>query len=80
MLVLEDSPAGVASARASGAFVVGIPHDQSPAAGLSAANRLAVRLDDPGLLALLGGEGVSFVGGISSVWGTRRRPTADLRS
>lgn len=54
LLVLEDSPAGVASARASGAFVVGIPHDHSPAVGLSAAHRLATRLDDPWLLGLFG--------------------------
>ncbi|RUL87601.1 HAD family hydrolase [Tautonia sociabilis] len=55
MLVLEDSPAGVSAARAAGAFVVAIPHDHSPAGGLREAHRLADRLDDPGLLALLGG-------------------------
>jgi beta-phosphoglucomutase-like phosphatase (HAD superfamily) len=57
MLVLEDSPAGVAAARAAGAFVVGIPHDQSPADGLSAAHGLASRLDDPWLLDLFGSSG-----------------------
>jgi beta-phosphoglucomutase-like phosphatase (HAD superfamily) len=54
MLVLEDSPAGVAAARAAGAFVVGVPHDHSPADGLAAAHRLASRLDDPWLLDLFG--------------------------
>jgi HAD superfamily hydrolase (TIGR01509 family) len=53
LLVLEDSPAGVASARAAGAYVVAIPHDHSPAPGLAAAHFLADRLDDPRLLALL---------------------------
>ena len=31
VLVLEDSPAGVASGRAAGAYVVGVPHEHSPA-------------------------------------------------
>lgn len=53
MLVLEDSPAGVASARAAGAFVVAIPHDHSPPDGLGAAHLLADRLDDPRVLELL---------------------------
>ncbi|QDV33162.1 HAD family hydrolase [Tautonia plasticadhaerens] len=55
LLVLEDSPAGVASARAAGAYVVAIPHDHSPAPGLAAAHLLADRLDDPRVLALLDG-------------------------
>jgi HAD superfamily hydrolase (TIGR01509 family) len=53
MLVLEDSPAGVSAARGAGAFVVAIPHDHSPAPGLSHAHLIADRLDDPRLLALL---------------------------
>lgn len=52
MLVLEDSPAGVASARGADAFVVAIPHEHSPADGLGAAHLLADRLDDPRVLEL----------------------------
>ena len=37
MLVLEDSPAGVAAATAAGAIAVGVPHEHSPAEGLVAA-------------------------------------------
>jgi HAD superfamily hydrolase (TIGR01509 family) len=53
LLVLEDSPAGVAAATAAGAFAVGIPHEHSPAAGLAAARLVVDRLDDPRLLALV---------------------------
>ncbi len=53
LLVLEDSPAGIAAARASGAFVVGVPHDHSPAGTLQEASRIVSRLDAPELLALL---------------------------
>ncbi len=52
LLVLEDSAAGLAAARASGAFAVGVPHEHSPAALLGEAAMLVDRLDDPGLLAL----------------------------
>lgn len=52
LLVLEDSPAGVAAARAAGAFVIGVPHDHSPADGLAAAHRVVPRLDDPRVLEL----------------------------
>jgi HAD superfamily hydrolase (TIGR01509 family) len=55
VLVLEDSPAGVSAARAAGAFTVGVPHDHSPAEGLAHADLVVPRLDDPALLALLGG-------------------------
>jgi HAD superfamily hydrolase (TIGR01509 family) len=55
LLVLEDSPAGVAAARAAGAFVVAIPHDHSPADRLGEAHRIAGRLDDPAVLDLIGG-------------------------
>jgi HAD superfamily hydrolase (TIGR01509 family) len=50
VMVLEDSSAGVAAGHASGAFVVGIPHEHSPAEALAAADLIVPRLDDPGLL------------------------------
>jgi HAD superfamily hydrolase (TIGR01509 family) len=53
MMVLEDSPAGVAAARGAGAFVVGVPHDHSPAEGLSHADLIVSRLDEPALLSVL---------------------------
>lgn len=53
VLVLEDSPPGLAAAVAAGAFAVGVPHEQSPAEGLGAAHLIVPRLDDPALLALL---------------------------
>jgi beta-phosphoglucomutase-like phosphatase (HAD superfamily) len=53
MLVLEDSTAGIAAAKAAGAFAVGVPHEHSPAEGLAAADRVVARLDDPAVLALL---------------------------
>jgi HAD superfamily hydrolase (TIGR01509 family) len=54
VLVLEDSPAGVAAATAAGAIAVGVPHDHSPAEGLEAAALIVPRLDDPALLDLIG--------------------------
>jgi len=54
VLVLEDSRAGVEAARAAGAFVVGVPHEHSPADGLHRADLIIPRLDDPALLARLG--------------------------
>ncbi len=56
LLVLEDSPAGLAAARAAGAFAVGIPHEHSPAEALQSANLVVPRLDDPALLALIEGQ------------------------
>ncbi len=56
ILVLEDSPAGLAAANGAGTFAVGVPHDHSPADGLHAADSIVPRLDDPALLALLDGE------------------------
>jgi HAD superfamily hydrolase (TIGR01509 family) len=53
LLVLEDSPTGLAAAIASGAFAVGVPHDHSPATGLEGASLIAARLDDPELFARL---------------------------
>jgi HAD superfamily hydrolase (TIGR01509 family) len=54
LLVLEDSPAGVAAATAAGAIAVGIPHEHSPAEGLVGAALIVPRLDDPALLDLIG--------------------------
>jgi HAD superfamily hydrolase (TIGR01509 family) len=53
LLVLEDSPAGVAAGRGAGAVVVGVPHEHSPAEALQAADLIVPRLDDPTLLALI---------------------------
>lgn len=53
LLVLEDSPAGVTAGVAAGAFVVAIPHDHSPAAGVGHAHRIASQLDDPLVLGLV---------------------------
>ena len=53
MLVLEDSPAGLAAAKAAGAFAVGVPHEHSPQEALAAADLIVARLDDPILLRLL---------------------------
>jgi beta-phosphoglucomutase-like phosphatase (HAD superfamily) len=53
LLVLEDSPAGIAAAKAAGAVAVAVPHEHSPAEALGAADLLVPRLDDPALLALL---------------------------
>jgi HAD superfamily hydrolase (TIGR01509 family) len=50
VMVLEDSPAGVAAARGAGAFAVGVPHEHSPAEALGAANQIVTRLDDSALL------------------------------
>ncbi len=51
LLVLEDSPPGLAAAKAAGALAVGVPHEHSPAEGLKAADLIVQRLDDPTLLA-----------------------------
>ena len=56
VLVLEDSPAGLAAAKGAGTLAVGVPHDHSPAVGLRAADLIVPRLDHPALLALLDGE------------------------
>ena len=53
MLVLEDSPAGIAAAKGAGAVAVGVPHEHSPADGLSSADLVVTRLDDPSLLQLI---------------------------
>ena len=52
MLVLEDSPAGLAAARGAGSIAVGVPHEHSPAENLAAADLVVPRLDDPALLRL----------------------------
>jgi HAD superfamily hydrolase (TIGR01509 family) len=53
LLVLEDSPTGLAAAKAAGTFAVGVPHDHSPSSALEDADWLVSRLDDPILLAIL---------------------------
>jgi HAD superfamily hydrolase (TIGR01509 family) len=55
MMVLEDSVAGLTAAKAAGTFAVAIPHDHSPAEGLSDADLIAVSLDDKAVLARIGG-------------------------
>ena len=53
VLVLEDSPTGLAAAKAAGTFAVGVPHAHSPAEDLAAADLIIPRLDDPTLLGRL---------------------------
>ena len=53
MLVLEDSPAGIAAAKGAGALAVGVPHEHSPEEGLRSADLVVTRLDDPTLLHLI---------------------------
>jgi len=53
VLVLEDSPAGVAAAKGAGALTVGVPHEHSPASALEAADLIVSRLDDPELIRLI---------------------------
>ena len=55
LLVLEDSPPGLAAARAAGAFAVGVPHEHSPAEALTDAHLIVPSLDDPALLAKIDG-------------------------
>jgi HAD superfamily hydrolase (TIGR01509 family) len=54
LLVLEDTPTGLAAAKAAGTFAVGVPHDHSPASDLAGADLIVSSLDDPALLARLG--------------------------
>jgi HAD superfamily hydrolase (TIGR01509 family) len=56
LLVLEDSPAGLAAARGAGAVAVGVPHEHSRAAALGDATLIVPRLDDPALLHLIGAD------------------------
>jgi HAD superfamily hydrolase (TIGR01509 family) len=53
VLVLEDTPTGLAAAKAAGTIAVGVPHDYSPASDLSAADLIVHSLDDPALFARL---------------------------
>lgn len=53
VLVLEDSPAGVAAGLEAGVVVVGVPHEHSPADALHAADLIVSCLDDPAILKLL---------------------------
>ena len=51
VMVLEDTPTGLAAAKAAGTFAVGVPHDHSPETDLAKIADLIVRsLDDPALL------------------------------
>jgi HAD superfamily hydrolase (TIGR01509 family) len=59
LLVLEDSPPGLAAAKAAGAFAVGVPHEHSPASGLSTADLIVPRLDDPALFARIDAHSTS---------------------
>ena len=52
LLVLEDSPAGLAAAVGAGAIAIGVPHEHSPAEDLTTAFLVVPRLDDPALLRL----------------------------
>lgn len=54
VLVLEDTPTGLAAAKGAGAFAVGVPHDYSPASDLSVADLIVGSLDDPALIARIG--------------------------
>ena len=53
LLVLEDSPPGLTAAKRAGTFAVGVPHEHSPAIGISHADLIVESLDDPVLLRLL---------------------------
>jgi len=53
MLVLEDSPAGLAAARGAGTIAVGVPHEHSPAEALKNADLVVSRLDAAALLNLI---------------------------
>ena len=54
LLVLEDTPTGLAAAKGAGAFAVGVPHEHSPASDLQAADLIVAQLDDPALLDRIG--------------------------
>ena len=54
MLVLEDSPAGLAAAKASGGFAVAVPHEHSPGERLGDADLVVESLADARLLNRLG--------------------------
>ena len=54
LLVLEDTPTGLAAAKSAGAFAVGVPHEHSPAADLDAADLIVAALDAPELLDRIG--------------------------
>lgn len=53
VLILEDSPAGVAAGKGAGGYVVGVPHEHSPADMLGDAHLIVPRLDAPELLAVI---------------------------
>jgi HAD superfamily hydrolase (TIGR01509 family) len=53
LLVLEDSPAGLAAAKGAGAIAVGVPHEHSPAEALAGADLIVSRLDASALFSLI---------------------------
>jgi len=53
MVVLEDSPPGVEAARRAGATVVAVPHEHSPAEGLTHADLIVPSLNSLELIHLL---------------------------
>jgi len=53
LLVLEDSPVGLAAAKAAGALCIVVPSEYTPEADWSAADLVARRLDDPELIAFI---------------------------
>ena len=54
--IIADGKAGLAAAMSAGAIIVVVPHEHSPASGLTSANLVVTRLDDPALLHLIEGE------------------------
>jgi HAD superfamily hydrolase (TIGR01509 family) len=56
LLVLEDSPAGLAAAKGAGAIAVGVPHEHSPAEALAGADLIVSRLDASALFSLIDGS------------------------
>ena len=54
LLVLEDTPTGLAAAKGAGAFAVGVPHEHSPVDDLGAADLIVESLDAPALLGRIG--------------------------
>ena len=54
LLVLEDTPTGLAAAKGAGAFAVGVPHEHSPAADLHQADLIVGALNASQLLARIG--------------------------
>jgi len=80
MLVLEDTPTGLAAARGAGAFAVGVPHDHSPAGDLAAADLIVPRLDDPALIERIGrGRGSREIADSGSRISGRKDTPSEIR-